>query len=111
MKRIIICSLLVISLFSGCSKSNSASSQNIILAPSSGTLGIVFNDKIKFYNASYNGWIEETAVEFVLPSGYKNVLAPSSGTLGVVFNDKIKFYNASYNGWIEETAVEFDLKT
>ena len=79
-----------------------------------GFIGVVVDDKIKFYYFNMGGFLSEMSeIEFVLPNGYKNVYISDVGeiTLGVLVDDKVKFYELCDGGtWVEILESEFNLR-
>ena len=86
----------------------SAETQKIIFARTSTSIGVVADDKVKFYFISNAGWSEGEDWEFTLPNGYKNVFARTSTSIGVVADNKVKFYFISNDGWSEGEDWEFN---
>ena len=91
------------------SSNNSTASQKIIFARTDTSIGVVVDDKVKFYFLDYSGWAESENWEFTLPNGYKNVFARTDTSIGVVVDDKVKFYFLDYSGWAESENWEFNL--
>lgn len=60
-------------------------------------LGVIIDDKIKFYYANYDyTWIASSWSDFTLPKGYKGVfgvLGLGPPCFGVIINNKIQFYS------------------
>jgi hypothetical protein len=86
------------------------------------SLGVVVNNKVKYFTFSATSWFEETGnVEFDLPNGYKNIFIYCTQVsfmlythLCVVVDNKLKFFDLVQTNWYkqewtERTDYEFTL--
>jgi hypothetical protein len=76
------------------------------------TIGIIGENKIKFYTYS-NGWNEDKQIrEFIIPDGCQGIIRTAIGKIapiiGIRINNRIKMY-AFRNGWVEFPELEFSL--
>ena len=73
-------------------------------------LGVVFEDKMVFYELLDSGWQEETDTVFMLPENCRGVFRFFTD-IGVIVDDKIKFFSNdnAVNTWNELPDFEYTL--
>ena len=74
------------------------------------SLGVVFDDKILFYESLDSGWQEKPDAMFILPKNCQGVFS-FSVAIGVIVDNKVKFFSNdnAENTWNEISDFEYTL--
>jgi hypothetical protein len=77
-----------------------------------GVIGIIINDKVRFYQYGNNTWKIISDADMLLPGGYKSAFGFAVGNIiGLIINDRvhdrIQFYEYKNNTWTIISAMDY----
>jgi hypothetical protein len=77
-----------------------------------GVIGIIINDKVRFYEYENKTWEIISDADMILPGGYKGAFGFAVGNIiGIIINDRIQdrvqFYEYRNNTWTIISALDY----